>query len=93
MVFNDLVFQRKKVRKTGDETITLKRIEIFNIPDRIGISVGEIKKGETVIKLLSCPDLFMYKIKHGDLVGWISESSLEDPSCEDEQNENVTVDA
>lgn len=77
---------------TKEETKTLEKVEVFNIPDRLGISVGEIRKGETVIKLLKCPNLYKCKIKYGDLTGWISESSLEDPFCESEQNENIEDD-
>ncbi len=77
---------------TKEETKTLKRIELFNIPDRLGISVDEIKKGESVIKLLQCPSLYKIKIKYGDKVGWVSESSLENSFCDFEQNDNLEED-
>jgi len=77
---------------TKEETKTLKRVELFNIPDRLGISVGEIKKGESVIKLLQCPSLYKIKIKYGDKSGWVSNSSLENSFCYFEQNENLDED-
>lgn len=77
---------------TKEETKTLKRVELFNIPDRLGISVGEIEKGESVVKLLQCPSLYKIKIKYGDKLGWVSESSLENSFCDFEQNENLEED-
>lgn len=77
---------------TKEETKTLKRVELFNIPDRLGFSEGELKKGESVIKLLQCPSLYKIKIKYGDKSGWVSESSLENSFCDFEQIENLEED-
>jgi hypothetical protein len=77
---------------TKEETKMLKREELFNIPDRLGISVGEIKKGESVTKLLHCPSLNKIKIKYGNKEGWVCVSSLENSFCDYEQNENLEDD-
>jgi hypothetical protein len=74
---------------TKKETKSSKRVEMFNIPDPLGISLGEVKKGQQVIKLLQCPSLKKLKIKYGNNSGWVSESSLENSSCNFEQNENL----
>lgn len=77
---------------TKEEIKILKRVELFNIPDRIGISVGEVKKGELVIKLLQCPSLKKIKVKYGDKSGWVNESSLENSYCDFEHKQNLEDD-
>jgi curved DNA-binding protein CbpA len=50
--------------------------DILNIPDQLGLVVGEVLEGEKVTVLLYCPSLNRYKIKHKDIVGWIGASRL-----------------
>lgn len=62
--------------------------EIYNIPDKLGIIKGEIKKGDEVILLLFCPKLDKYKIKKDEIIGWVNSSALENPVCDHETKNN-----
>jgi hypothetical protein len=71
-----------------EETITIEKVEILKFPDNLSISVGVIKKGERVVKLLQCPSLLKMKIKHGNVSGWVNVSKLENSFCANESNDD-----
>lgn len=58
-------------------TLTKRNIDVLSIPDKLGIVKGEIPKGENVLLLLLCPSNNYYKVKFGDLFGWVPARYLE----------------
>jgi len=62
-----------------DFVLTKKAIDVFSIPDKLGIVKGEIPQGENVLLLLLCPSRNYYKVKYGDLFGWVPTRYLEIP--------------
>jgi len=54
------------------ESTTIKEtVNVLSIPSKLGIIKGEIPKGKKVLPLLFCPSQDFYKVKFGDLIGWI----------------------
>ena len=71
------------------ETTKIKRdAEILNIPDKLGLAIGEVSEGKKVTVLLYCSSLDEYKIKYENVTGWVGASILENPICKNENKEN-----
>lgn len=73
---------------TKDSTKTKRVAEVSNIPDKLGLVKGEVPEGKKVVVLLFCPSLNGYKIKYKELIGWVAASTLDNPVCKKETNEN-----
>lgn len=58
-------------------TLTKRTTDLLSIPDRFGIVKGEIPKGGNVLLLFLCPSQNYYKVKFGDLFGWVPAGYLE----------------
>ena len=63
-------------------TTTTMSFGVNNVPTDLGILQGNIKSGQDVLVLLSCPTLGATKIKAGDLVGWVPTTVLTVDDCE-----------
>jgi curved DNA-binding protein CbpA len=63
-------------------TTTTMSFGVNNVPTDLGILQGNIKLGQEVLVLLSCPTLGAVKIKAGELIGWVPTSVLAIDDCE-----------
>ena len=62
------------------ESTTIKEtVNVLSIPSKLGIIKGEILKGKKVLPLLFCPSQDFYKVKFGDLIGWLPSNYLSKP--------------
>ena len=55
---------------------------VNNVPTDLGIVQGNIKSGQDVLVLLSCPTLGATKIKAGEIIGWVPTTILANDDCE-----------
>ena len=62
------------------ESTTIKEtVNVLSIPSKLGIIKGEIPQGKKVLPLLFCPSQDYYKVRFGDLIGWIPSNYIKKP--------------
>ena len=76
---------------TKETTKITRDVDVINIPSKAGIEMGEIPEGKNVIILLYCSEQNRYKVKYNDLIGWVPGSTLANPACKDEMDDNEKI--